>query len=512
MAPYLQFDPLHLKTLRPDQTRAIVAIRQAVKEGHRHILVQAPTAFGKTVLASHMIGGSLAKGKHPMFTCPRLTLVEQTIDRFRAEGIQDLGVIQGHHELTNPYAQVQIASIDTLLRREFPDVDYLIVDEAHMQRKAFSKWLKAHPDMLIIGLTATPWRKGMGLIWDKLIIAATLQEMIDKGRACPFLFYVPAPGHEADFSKLKEKDGEFTDESSTKVMTEEHVVGDVIKTWIEKGPGSHTFLFAPTRAAAQVYQKDFIEAGVSCGYIDAFTDKDERKTIFEKFRTAEYKIIASVGCLTTGVDEDVWCIIVATPTKSECNWVQMIGRGERIGIDGKVLIVFDHAGNSLRLGLPTDIVHDHLDMHDPNEKGKTAFDGEKTPIKPKRCHRCNALIPPGKRFCPKCGFALPPAPTHIDSVPGELVVYGSKPKAKEKKPDTQIKQEWLDGLDWYRQKKNFKPGWTANQYKARFGVWPAHGMEPHPKYPALEVRNWHRQRMDEWFEAKRAEEKAHANG
>ena len=66
-------------------------------------------------------------------------------------------------------------------------------------------------------------------------------------------------------------------------------------------------------------------------------------------------------CLTTGVDWDVRCIILARPTKSEMLYVQIVGRGLRTA-DGKAdCLILDHSDTTLRLGFVTDIHHERLD-------------------------------------------------------------------------------------------------------------------------------------------------------
>jgi superfamily II DNA or RNA helicase len=60
-------------------------------------MLQAPTAFGKTLLAAHIVRGALGKGKRVAFVVPKLTLIDQTVAAFEREGIQALGVMQGNH-------------------------------------------------------------------------------------------------------------------------------------------------------------------------------------------------------------------------------------------------------------------------------------------------------------------------------------------------------------------------------------------------------------------------------
>ena len=81
---------------------------------------QAPTGFGKTRLAAGIIEAALGKGNRVICTVPALSLVDQTIEAFWSEGIRDIGVIQASHELTNGLRSVQVASVQTLQRRDLP--------------------------------------------------------------------------------------------------------------------------------------------------------------------------------------------------------------------------------------------------------------------------------------------------------------------------------------------------------------------------------------------------------
>lgn len=68
LRPRLHFDKSTLRALRPRQQALIDAIRDAVRQGHKRIICQAPTGFGKTLTAAWLIGGALEKGKRPLFT------------------------------------------------------------------------------------------------------------------------------------------------------------------------------------------------------------------------------------------------------------------------------------------------------------------------------------------------------------------------------------------------------------------------------------------------------------
>ena len=73
-------------------------------------MVKAPTGFGKTVLAAKIINDARAKGKRVMFVAPAIGLVDQTIAALYANGIEDVGVIQAMHEMSNWDMPIQVCS------------------------------------------------------------------------------------------------------------------------------------------------------------------------------------------------------------------------------------------------------------------------------------------------------------------------------------------------------------------------------------------------------------------
>src|SRR3546814_6594922 len=89
-----------------------------------------------------------------------------------------IGVIQADHAMTDWSKPMQVASVQTLQRRGMPEVDLAIVDEAHVRNQWLEKqfgsgdWGKKP----VIGLSATPWSKGLGLIYDELIAPIRSEE------------------------------------------------------------------------------------------------------------------------------------------------------------------------------------------------------------------------------------------------------------------------------------------------------------------------------------------------
>jgi superfamily II DNA or RNA helicase len=357
--------PSQPKALRPHQQVALEMIRQSAGKGNRCIVCQGPTGFGKTLVATHLIRACLEKGNCVIFTAPAVNLIDQTVREFEAEGITDIGVMQADHQRTNPMARVQVASIQTLARREIPEASLIIVDECHIRSEVIEELMRDRPDVFFIGLSATPWTKGMGLLWSDLVIPCTLSELIDEGYLSQFTAYAPDV---PDLSGVETVAGEYHEGQASKVMEGKALIASVVETWLAKGENRPTLLFGTSCAHAKGLHEEFKRAGVASAYIDAYTDDVERQLIERRFRAGEIKVACSVRTLTTGTDWPVSCIIDAAPTKSLILHVQKIGRGLRVNPGSEDLLILDHAGNSLRNRLVTDIQFDQLDATPPGKK------------------------------------------------------------------------------------------------------------------------------------------------
>lgn len=489
-----------MRSLRPRQEQAILSVREAIRQGHRRIILQAPTGFGKTLVSAHIIGAALQKGKKPLFTCPAISLVDQTLKAFEREGIHDIGVMQAQHIRTNRHASVQIASVQTLIRRAAPDVDFALIDEVHEGFTGLEEILDSEEwkNKVVIGLSATPWAKGMGLRWTKLVIAGTINDMIAEGHATPAIIY--GPERDIDRGALAVKRGEFEEAGAAAVMSDATIIGDVLKEWQDKGPKEKTFAFCVNRDHAKAQMEAFLDAGIPFGYIDAFTDGDSRKRQFDKMRHGEIAGIASVGCLIRGVDEDVRCILDLQPTKSEIRHVQKWGRGVRCADDKSVLVGLDHAGNNNSIGLFTDIYHDSLDTRKQGDRGD-AYKEDYKPAKPRKCAKCHCLIPAGARRCPACSerVALYPG---VTVVAGRLVEIGSGPKI-----NTKERQDFYSGLLWIARRAGHKDGFAAISYKEKFGEWPKN-LRVRGKQPSEAVKEFVKQRRKEFLASRPKPEQA----
>lgn len=126
--------------LRDYQEAAIRNLRSSLRSGKRRPVLQMPTGAGKTATAGAIINMARDKGHNVIFCVPAISLVNQTVESFERDGIFEIGVMQAYHERTDHTAPVQVASIQTLMRRKVPEAGLIIVDEAHVLFKFYRPW------------------------------------------------------------------------------------------------------------------------------------------------------------------------------------------------------------------------------------------------------------------------------------------------------------------------------------------------------------------------------------
>jgi DNA repair protein RadD len=475
---------MSLRPLRPHQERAIDELRRSLASGHRRPLMMGPTGFGKTLTAAHIIQRALDKEKRIAFVVPRKSLVDQAVGDFAHEGLRAVGVVQAYHPMTDGTMPVQVCSAQTLARRKRPDADLVLVDEAHEMHRAVLKWMGDCPEVPFIGLSATPWSRGLGRYYDDLVIAATTRELIGAGFLSDFVAYAPS---EPDLSSVSTgADGDFKEDELADVMDAPTITGDIVLEWQKRGEDRPTFVFCVGRAHAQHVCERFVEAGAAAEYLDGNTPDDERRDIFERFRAGQTKVLVNIGVLTIGVDLDVRCIVDARPTKSPIKFVQSIGRGLRTAEGKDKLIIIDHAGNHLRLGRVTDISRDRLD--DGKKRDGSTKKEQSEPL-PKLCPECKALLSYKARECSECNTPIIAIST-VREAEGELVELGSRQSGGKATPDQ--KEQFYAELKWIQSLKGHKSGWCWHQFQARFpGERPSKWFETlAPREPSISTRNW----------------------
>src|SRR5262249_11796280 len=150
---------------------------------------------------------------------------------------------------------------------EIPAAAEIIIDEVHRWYRFYPKLLTdpRFADVPIIGLTATPWTKGLGRHFERLIIGATTAGLIEAGYLSKFRAFAPAS---PDLTGVRTVAGDFREGDLAKAMNKTILVADVVTTWLERARGRPTLCFAVDRAHAKNLQQQFQSEEISAEYID----------------------------------------------------------------------------------------------------------------------------------------------------------------------------------------------------------------------------------------------------
>lgn len=469
--------------LRDYQSAAFDKAREAIRNGARRILIVAPTGSGKTVLASALMEMTKEKGNRAAFVVDRLSLIDQSSATFDRYGLHH-GVIQGGHPRWAPAYPLQLCSIQTLARRRWPESVVDVFDEAHVLHKAHKSRMAAN-ESIIVGLTATPFTKGLGKHFDTVVNVTTTRRLIDQGWLSPYRIFSCA---EPDMAGVTVRTtGEWDEGEASKKALE--VVGDVVAEYLKHGDGRKFICSAVDTVHVEELQRQFLAAGINAATYTYKDKEEDRAETTAEFRKPDSGIrgLITVTAASRGFDvPDVSCVIMARPLrKSLAEHIQLFGRGLRIA-DGKSdCLVLDHSGNCARFFDACesffDLGLDELDDGTKKERKKA----EKREVEPVKCPTCRALHRPMPE-CPSCGHKYP-ARLAVQHVPGtlkELIAGGYRQELSRK--------VWPQVCGYVLQRR---AGEAARKqalaiYKQMTGIWPAQEFhDTQPVAPTMEVMN-----------------------
>lgn len=494
--------------LRPYQLEGIERIREAIRWGKRRVVVVLPTGAGKTVVAAHMIGNSVERGRRSLFLAPRRELVRQTFAKLIHNGLRpdQVGIIMAGtpsrlvdaaapppstlddqrlwevYARRRPQAPVQVASIDTLRARALPPADLVFVDECHRSISPGCRSILSHyGEAVILGLTATPYRadgRGLDELYEDLVVGASPSTLVGEGfLVAPRAWGVPAQSM-PDLSGVKLKGGDYDATQLGEACDQAGLVGDIVEHWLRLAKNLRTVVFAASVAHSKHIAARFREAGVAAEHLDGTTPTPDRDAILARLGRGDTRVVVNVGVLCEGWDmPSVKCLVLARPTKSLGLFLQMAGRILR-PFEGLEAIILDHAGCITEHGFPTDDREFSLE----GRKKRNAL-----PTEPpaKTCPECFAILPAALRLC-DCGHEFPPpARKPLEEKDGELVELPS-PKKKKKRINPALLARWNAVVDeWHAYNSELpvplEPSWCRKRYYHLYQQWPPAGS----KWPTL---------------------------
>lgn len=397
--------------LRDYQQRSIDMLYQSMREHDGNPCLVLPTGAGKSHVVAALCKDALQQW--PETRVLMLThvkeLIEQNAEKMREHwpgapmGICSASV--GQRRLGEPITFAGIQTVRTMSAR-IGHVDIIICDECHLishkdeggYRKLIGELTLINPRLRVVGLTATPWRLGHGLITDapaifsSLVEPVTIEELLHKGFLAPLRSKTTTLKY--DVSDVSTRKGDYVEaELQAAVDTDDQNAAVVDEVIARAGERKAWLVFCAGIAHAERVAQVLESRGIKAACITGDTPKAERKRILTAFKRGEIRAVTNANVLTTGFDyPDIDLIAMLRPTKSPVLYVQMAGRGLRPKSHTDHCLVLDFAGVVEMHGPITRV-------QPPKKKGK----GE-APVR--KCPECQEICHASCRECPACGFVF----------------------------------------------------------------------------------------------------------
>jgi superfamily II DNA or RNA helicase len=410
----------------------IIERTRAALRSHRKVLVQAPTGFGKTVLASFMAGQTAARGSLVNFICHRAELVQGTSGTFSGFGIGHSFVAAGR--AYDARQLVQVCSIDTLKNRlqAVPEPRLALWDECHhIGAAGWAAVMAAWPNAWHVGLSATPWRldgSGLGDFFDVMVHGPQVEWLIANGYLAPYVMYAPSV---PDLKGVHKALGDFAKGETAERMAAPKLTGDAIKHWQRLADGRLTVGFCVNVAHSRHMAAAFNAAGIPAAHLDGATRREDRARIIADYASGQLRVLFNVGLFGEGFDlaaiaqrpVTIDAVLDMDPTMSLAWCMQKWGRALRTA-PGKTALLLDHAGNSQRHGFPDDVRTWSLEGRD-----KTKAAAQDGPPPPVTCETCFIQIRrPLPDLCPGCGKRMHAPEKPVAVADADLVEMTEKQK------------------------------------------------------------------------------------
>ncbi|WP_274024535.1 DEAD/DEAH box helicase [Vibrio parahaemolyticus] len=363
-------------TLRPYQADSVKAVIHYFRKHSTPAVIVLPTGAGKSLVIAEL--ARLAKGRVLVLAHVK-ELVEQNHAKYEGYGLKG-AIFSAGLGRKETDQQVVFASVQSVVRNldSFKNqFSLLVIDECHRvpddknssYQKVITYLRDLNPGIKVLGLTATPYRLGMGWIYQyhtrgqvrteesrffrDCIFELPIRYLLDENFLTPARM-MDAPVLSYDFSQLKPANtGRYKEAEMDMVIDKAkratpQIVEQIIQYARER---KGVMIFAATVRHAQEIHGLLPEGETAIVIGD--TPTPERDAIIQAFKNREIKYLVNVSVLTTGFDAPhVDLIAILRPTESVSLYQQIVGRGLRLSEGKNECLVLDYAGNSYDLYQP----------------------------------------------------------------------------------------------------------------------------------------------------------------
>ncbi len=363
-------------TLRPYQRDSVKAVIHYFRQHSSPAVIVLPTGAGKSLVIAEL--ARLAKGRVLVLAHVK-ELVEQNYAKYEGYGLQG-AVFSAGLGRKETDQQVIFASVQSVVRNldAFANqFSLLIIDECHRvpdnkdssYQKVITHLQAVNPGIKVLGLTATPYRLGLGWIYQyhtrgqvrsdeprffrDCIFELPIRYLLDEAFLTPAKM-IDAPVLSYDFSQLKPASTGRYKESELDMVIENakratpQIIQQIIRLAADR---AGIMIFAATvRHAEEILS---LLPDRESALVIGDTPTTERDMIIRQFKKRQIKYLVNVSVLTTGFDAPhVDLIAILRPTESVSLYQQIVGRGLRLADGKQECLILDYAGNNYDLYQP----------------------------------------------------------------------------------------------------------------------------------------------------------------
>lgn len=407
--------------LRDYQAAAVYSLFRYYESGNTgNPIIALPTGCGKSLIIGDFIRRAILD--YPGTRVMKLThvkeLVGQNLEKLLAlwptapAGVYSAGL--GRKEVGYSITFGGVASVVKCPIGAFGRIDLLIVDECHlvspdedaMYQKIIANLKEINPYLKVIGLSATPYRLGQGMltepggIFTDICFDMTTMEcfnwLLEEGYLAPL---VPkATNTVLDVTGVGTSGGEYKQKQLQAAVDIDYVTDGAVQEMITCGHDrKHWLVFASGVDHTEHVAAALNSYDIKTTYVHSKMSSSQRDANIKDWINGDYQAMINNGILTTGIDFPALDLIgILRPTKSTSLWVQMLGRATRPHPGKKDALVLDFANNITRLGPINDPVL-------PRPKG--AGGAGSAPVK--LCPHCNTWNHASVRICCSCSAEFP---------------------------------------------------------------------------------------------------------
>lgn len=402
--------------LRDYQQRSIDQLYDWFTKNDGNPCLVLPTGAGKSHIVAALCKQAVQnwKGTRILMLTHQKELIEQNSEKMRLHwpnapmGIYSASV--GKKQLGEP---ITFAGIQSIVKKGhlLGHQDLVVIDECHLvnhndegsYRKLLNQLKEINPALRVVGLTATPYRLGHGLITDKpaifddLIEPVTINELIFNGYLAPLKSKLTST--QLSVEGVHKRGGEYIESELQKAVDVEEKNIAIVDEVIRLADNRKVWLFF---CSGVEHARHIAEAlrirGITAEVVTGETPKAERANILRDFKAGRIQALTNANVLTTGFDApSIDLIAMLRPTMSPSLYVQMAGRGLRICEGKKDCLVLDFAG----------VVQQHgpITAVNPSNAGGNGKGEGEAPVKV--CDFCFELCHLSAKFCTNCGALFP---------------------------------------------------------------------------------------------------------